>query len=144
MHRITSIYEGYQRISETISEFIKTHLFDKKEMLIAQIYRLEYRIEEIQHVKNMIESEARIEYSEILENLKHVEGEKVVILEKEISDLQKDLDSLNDFGNNFMEITTNMTDPVYFILNSRNIYEKIQYLVSKPFKGKIQSFNYVL
>ena len=126
--------EAYERLSQEISYFIKENLFEKRELIIAQIYRIEYRIDEIKHVKNMIDRDARKDYSETLENLKGGEGEKVAVLEKEISDLQKDLDSLNDLGNHFMEISSKLADPINFILNSRNIYEKLQYLISKPFK----------
>jgi len=45
-------------------------------LIIAQIYRIEYRIEEIKHVKNVIEREARKEYSETLEKLKN--GEEMI------------------------------------------------------------------
>jgi palmitoyltransferase len=121
-------------MSQEIGNFIKTNLLEKKELLVAQIYRIEYRIEEIKHVKNMIERDAKQEYSETLEKLKYGEGEKVAVLEKEILDLQNDLDSLNDLGNYFLEISSNMADPLNFILNSRNVYEKLQYLISKPFK----------
>lgn len=107
---------------------------EKKELLIAQIYRIEYRIDEIHHVKNSIERDVKLEYSETLEKLKYGEGEKVAVLEKELFDLQKDLDSLNDLGNYFMEISDNSADPLNFILNSRNVYERLQYLISKPFK----------
>ena len=134
MHRLTSIHEAYFRISKEIGDFIKTNLLEKKELLIAQIYRTEYRIDEIHHVKNSIERDVKLEYSETLEKLKYGEGEKVAVLEKELFDLQQDLDSLNDLGNYFMEISDNSADPLNFILNSRNVYERLQYLISKPFK----------
>ena len=134
MHRLTSIHEAYFRISKEIGDFIKTNLLEKKELLIAQLYRVEYRIDEIHHVKNSIEKDVKLEYSETLEKLKYGEGEKVAVLEKELFDLQKDLDSLNDLGNYFMEISDNSADPLNFILNSRNVYERLQYLISKPFK----------
>lgn len=65
---------------------------------MAQIHRIEYRIEEIRYVKQVIERDVRAEYGGILERLKSAEGIKVAVLQHEMSELQKDLDRINDIG----------------------------------------------
>lgn len=140
LHQIISLLEAFNSLSTEISQMIKSNLLEKKEILTAQIYRIEYRIEEIRNVKKAIERDVRKEYSETLEKLKSNEGEKVAILEKELADLQEDLNILNDLGMHFIEMSTNNSDPFYFMLNSRNLYEKMIYLVSKPFKTIIDVY----
>lgn len=54
---------------------------------MAQIHRIEYRIEEIRYVKQVIERDVRAEYGGILERLKSGEGIKVAVLQHEMSEL---------------------------------------------------------
>lgn len=53
-----------------------------------------------------------------------------------MSELQKDLDRINDVGHNFNEFTKDPNEPIGFLLRSRNLYENIENMVAKPFKGK--------
>lgn len=106
-------------------------------MLLAQIYRIQYRIEEIVEVKKSIEKEARGEYSETLENLKDSEAKKIVSLEQEINELQKHIDSLNDVANVYMGLTEGKADPIRFIVSSRSIFERLEQLIAKPIQGLI-------
>lgn len=140
MHQIITLNQAYSSISHQLSSLIKDELLKKKELLIAQIYRIEHRVEEIKIIKKKIQMDVREEYSQILENLKYNKSEKIAILDKEVSDLQENLDTLNDIGINFIEITSNNADPLYFMLNSRKIYENLQYLISKPFKNIIDIY----
>jgi palmitoyltransferase len=55
-----------------LSEAIRTNLVDKREKTIAQLHRLEYRVEEIRFVKNIILRDIRSEYGGILERLKNI------------------------------------------------------------------------
>jgi palmitoyltransferase len=63
-----------------LSEGIRSNLLQKRDQLLAQIHRLEYRIEEIRYVKTIIERDARAEYGGIIERLKSAEGIKVAVL----------------------------------------------------------------
>lgn len=42
---------------------------------------------------------------------------------------------INDLGNSFLELTSAAADPINFLIRSRNLYENLEYLVAKPFKG---------
>ena len=55
-----------------LSEAIRTNLVDKRDKIIAQLHRLEYRSEEIRFVKNIIARDIRSEYVGMLERLKNV------------------------------------------------------------------------
>lgn len=75
----------------------------KKDQILAQIHRLEYRIEEIKYVKGIIERDIRAEFSAMLEKLNRAEGMKTTLLQHEIAELQKDLEKINEIGEDFME-----------------------------------------
>jgi len=120
-----------------LGESIKMNLLDKRDQLLAQIHRIEYRMEEIKYVKLIIERDIRAEYGGILERLKSAEGIKLAILQHEMAELQKDCDMINDLGSMFNEFTRKEADQMNFLLRSRNLYENIEYLVAKPFKVNI-------
>lgn len=61
-----------------------------------------------------------------------------------MSEIQKDLDKINDVGFQFNELSKNPTEPIQFLLNSRNMYENIEFLVAKPFKSNIDVYPYDL
>lgn len=48
--------------------------------MLAQIHRIEYRIEEINYVTSAIERDARAEMGGILDRLRYAEGNKIAIL----------------------------------------------------------------
>ena len=118
-----------------LSQSLNTTLMQKKDQLLAQIHRIEYRIEEIKYVKTVIERDVRAEYNGILERLKSAESLKTTVLQHEIAELQKDLEKINDLTCNYVEYTSNQADPVNFLLRSRSLYENLEYLLAKPFKG---------
>lgn len=113
------------------------NLIEKKEQLLAQVHRVEYRIEEIKYVKTVIERDIRAEYNGMLERLRYADGVKVAVLQHEIHELQKDLEKINELGESFMRLTSRTSDPIHFLLKSRAIYEGIEVLISKVFKGII-------
>lgn len=61
-----------------------------------------------------------------------------------MSELQKDLDRINDVGHNFNEFTKDPNEPIGFLLRSRNLYENIENMVAKPFKVNIDVYPYDL
>lgn len=101
LHRILKITDAYRSRVFYLSEAIRTNLVDKRDKIIAQLHRLEYRVEEIRFVKNIIERDIRSEYGGYLERLKSSEGTKLTVLSHEMSVLQRDVDSINELGNKF-------------------------------------------
>ena len=61
-----------------------------------------------------------------------------------MSELQKDLDRINDIGHSFNEFSQDAEKPLGFLLRARNLYENIEFLVAKPFKQNIDVYPYDL
>lgn len=120
-----------------LSHSINSGLLPKKDQILAQIHRLEYRIEEIKYVKGIIERDIRAEFSAMLEKLNRAEGMKTTLLQHEIAELQKDLEKINEIGEDFMEWTGEKADFIHFLLQSRRMYESIEFLLTKPLKSTI-------
>ena len=118
-----------------LSHSINTGLLPKKDQLLAQIHRIEYRIEEIKYVKSIIERDIRAEFSTMLEKLGRSEGMKTTLLQHEIAEIQKDLEKINEIGEDFMELTGERSDLINFLLQSRRLYENIEFLLTKPLKS---------
>ena len=83
------ITDAYRSRVFYLSEAIRTNLVDKRDKIIAQLHRLEYRSEEIRFVKNIISRDIRSEYVGMLERLKNVEGVKIAGLAHEVSITQR-------------------------------------------------------
>lgn len=122
-----------------LSEAIRTNLVEKRDKIIAQLHRLEYRSEEIKFVKNIISRDIRSEYAGILERLKHVEGVKMANISHEVSLVQREVETINDIGNTFFELTSLECDQLEqerrickFLLKSKQMYEATEYLLNKP------------
>ncbi len=71
-----------------------------------QIQRIDYRIEEIKSVKQIIETDIKTEYAGISERLRSAEGMKLAILQHDVSEAEKDIERIDevlsiieDFGN---------------------------------------------
>lgn len=81
-------------------------MVDKRDKIIAQLHRLEYRVEEIRFIKNIIARDIRSEYAGMLERLKSCEGIKLAQLSHEVALAQREVDTINDIGNTFFNLTT--------------------------------------
>ena len=55
-------------------------LIPKRQQLIAQITRLDYRLEEIKTVKNIVEKDIKNEYGAVIERLRSAAGVKSAVL----------------------------------------------------------------
>ena len=119
-----------------LSHSINTGLIPKKDQLLAQIHRIEYRLEEIKYVKSIIERDIRAEFSAMLEKLNRAEGMKITLLQHEIAEIQKDFEKINEIGEDFMELTGERADLINFLLQSRRMYEHIESHLTKPIKSR--------
>ena len=119
-----------------LSHSIITGLIRKKDQLLAQSHRIEYRLEEIKYVKSIIERDIRAEFSAMLEKLNRAEGMKITLLQHEIAEIQKDFEKINEIGEDFMELTGERADLINFLLQSRRMYENIEFLLTKPIKSR--------
>ncbi len=52
-----------------LGQSINSGMLQKKDQLLAQVHRVEYRIEEIRYIKSIIERDVRSEYSAMLSRL---------------------------------------------------------------------------
>lgn len=59
LHRILKMTDAYRLRKFYLVEAIRSNLVDKRDKIIAQLHRLEYRVEEIKFVKNIIERDIR-------------------------------------------------------------------------------------
>mmetsp|Transcript_9003 Transcript_9003/g.9742 ORF Transcript_9003/g.9742 Transcript_9003/m.9742 type:complete len:452 (+) Transcript_9003:53-1408(+) len=117
-------------------------LMQKKEQILAQMQRVDYRMEEIRGVKTVIERDIRSEYGEIMERLRAAEGQKTAILQHDVTELQKDLDRIDDIVSSQQQIAEYNAggDMDGFLLRCQQIEENIEYCLTKPFKVAIEVY----
>lgn len=94
--RLSSIPDAFNSRYDIIANAVKNTLIPKRTQLIAQITRVDYRIEEIKTVKGIIYRDIKNEYGGIVERLNSAEGVKLAILQYDISELQKDVNRIDN------------------------------------------------
>jgi len=87
LHRISNIDEAFRYRFKNINKSIVDMIVPKREQLIAQILRLDHRLQEIKQVKQTIERDIRDEYAGIIERLKSAEGVKNAVLQHDIGEV---------------------------------------------------------
>jgi hypothetical protein len=122
----------------------KTCLLQKRDQLVAQMYRLDYRMEEIKAVKTMIEQDAHVMFGGMTERLKSSEGVKMSYLQHEMAELQKDIDAINELIQEFTRLTTDGVPALDFMVKMPVFKQNIDYLLNKPFKNEIEAVPYDL
>lgn len=160
LHRISSIPDAFNARYDIIVTAVRNTLIPKRTQLIAQITRIDYRLEEIKTVKGIIYRDIKNEYGGVVERLNSAEGVKLAILQYDIAELQKDvnkidgilqhLDELNGVapqqpvlpppspvgGNLVMPVGQGINE-VGFLLKYKVIQEDIDELITKQFKVDI-------
>jgi len=96
LHRISSIEEAFRSRFDHINRSIHHSLVPKRAQLIAQIVRLDHRIDEVKTVKGIIEKDIRNEYGAIMERLRSSEGVKMAVLQHDIAEVQKDITRIDE------------------------------------------------
>jgi len=144
LHRINNIDGAFKSRAVVTHQVISGSMIGKRDQLIGQVHRIDHRLEEIKHVKTVIERDIRGEFGGMLERLKGSEGIKLAVLQHEISHLQRDIDKINDIVNVVNELTGEKGDPIDFLLRSRHLTENIEFTVAKPFKTTIDVVPYDL
>ena len=83
---------------------IKNTLIPKRTQLIAQITRIDYRIEEIKTVKGIIDRDIKNEYGGVIERLGSAEGVKLAVLQHDVAEIQKDVNRIDEILQNLDEL----------------------------------------
>ena len=138
MHRINIIQEAYNSRFSTLNHIIRAGLINKRDQLLSQIYRIDYRMEEIKFVKTIIERDIRTEFAGMLEGLKSSEGKKLAVLQHDMAELQRDLDKINDIVNTVKDLTGDYADNVGFLMRARTLHDNVEFCIAKPFKTNIE------
>jgi len=136
-HRINTLGDAYKSRVVMIHQLITSSLLTKRDQLIAQLYRIDHRIEEIRQVKTIIERDIKTEFAGLLERLRVAEGVKLTVLNHEIALLQKDIEQINDIVRIVNELTGDNAEPLEFLLKCEKLNDMIEFTLTKPFNTKI-------
>ncbi|KAM3138925.1 hypothetical protein pb186bvf_008938 [Paramecium bursaria] len=136
VHRINQLQESFKSRVSHYSQEIKYNLLPKREEILAQIHRIEYRIEEIKYVALLIERDCKAEQNGMVDRLAQVEGAKIAKLQHQMHVIQQDLDDMNDIGLKYMELIK-QDKKVDLLYQSKDIIERIEFLIAKPYNKAV-------
>lgn len=144
LHRITSIEKALAERDPKFLYLIKTCLVQKRDQLVAQMYRLDYRMEEIKAVRSTIEQDSRLLFGGMLERLKSSEGYKTSVLQHEMAGIQQDIEAINSTISTFTELTNDGVPPLEFMVKAPMLRQNIEYILGKQIKTDIEVYPYDL
>jgi len=101
LHLVNHISDSHkQRVAE-ISDAVAKLLPEKRALLLAEMYRLEYRLEEVRVYRDSIRQQ-NLEFStNTLAELERSTQDKVLLLKKLIQQFEEELHRVNDVGHFF-------------------------------------------
>ena len=142
LHRISSLQEAFDARCGYLREGTYAALLEKRDRLLAQLDKLDYRIAEIKSVSGIIERDIKTEYSGILERLSSAEGVKYAVLQHDMAEIQKDIERIDSIFDSLDEYLQGESrgDFVGFLIKFRELHEYIEYAVTKQFKTKIEVY----
>lgn len=134
-HKIISIDEAYRYRIASIYNTLSTHLFGRKEQLEAQSRRVEFRLDELKRLQNVIERDMQSEFGGIFERLGSSFNSHGGLIQSDISSLSSDLESVNVI---IGELNSSDQDLVKFLLNFKKLKFSLEQAISKPFRSDIK------
>ncbi len=139
LHRVSSLQEAFNARYSYLSGGTYKTLLEKRDKLLAQLDKVDYRIGEIRSVSSIIERDVKTEYAGMLERLKSAEGVKQAVLQHDMAEIQKDIERIDSIFDSLDEYLQGDSrgDFVGFLIKFRELHEYIEYAITKPFKARI-------
>lgn len=134
-NKIVSIDEAYRFRVASLYNTLSVHLFGRKEQLEAQARRIEFRIDELMRLKNVIERDMQSEFRSIFDRLSSSFNASGGLIQSDIKSLEEDLECL-DFTINTLESSDQ--DFIKFLKNFKLIKQELEKSLSKPFRTDIK------
>jgi len=134
-HKVSSLDEAYRYRLAAVHNMLTTHLFSKKEQLLARLHRTEYRLEELKRVELLTVRDTKGEFQAISDRLSASSNLKEAMLANELTELQNDLGRI-DYINAAIE--SGPTDVTMFLSQFPKLKNAAEYAASKPFKTLIE------
>lgn len=98
-------------------------------------------MDEISYVRSIIEKDVRGEFSGLIDRVKDSEGQKVAIIQNEMSHLQTEIEKIDKTIDGYELVRKN---PVEFLLKARMLKDSVDSAISNPFKKDISETPYDL
>jgi len=139
LHRVATCQEAFNSRYNYLSSGTYKTLLEKRDKLLAQLDKIDYRIGEIKSVAGIIERDIKTEYAGMLERLKSAEGVKYAVLQHDMAEIQKDIERIDSIFDSLDEYLQGdlRGDYIGFLIKFRELHEYIEYSITKPFKVKI-------
>lgn len=96
MYRISERGEAFNYRFQNLNKTIVNTLEPKRTQLVAQIVKLDARLDEIKSVSGVIERDIKHEYAGVIERLKSAEGVKIAVLTHDLAEIQNDITRIDE------------------------------------------------
>ncbi len=139
LHKIVDAKEAAATRMQYLTSKIYEAVMKKRDAVLAQADKVDYRLGEIKSVCGIIEKDIKTEYSGMLDRLGSVEGTKLAILQHDMASLQKDIERIDSALNSVDEFSQgdSKCDYAAFLAKFKEMREYMEYAITKPFKSEI-------
>ena len=139
LHKIINIYECFYKKYNYLSNLFHNYISDKYNDYLNQLDYINYLNDEVKNYKNNIERGIRNYYTEMIDNLNLIEGNKLSVVNFNSVNLQKDINMIEDIMNYLNDYNNNgNNDIISFLNNYKQNLNKIEYILSKQINNNIE------
>lgn len=110
---------------------------NKKSKILAQIQRVNTRVDEVKAAKNAIEQDILGEFHGMLDRLNQAESFKLSLLTRDITALEKETQAIDDMAQALFDLTAAPLETEAFLSKSKQLDELISFTLSRPFNTNI-------
>ncbi len=139
LHKIINIYECFNKKYNYLCNLFHNYINDKYNEYLNQLDYINYLNDEVKNYKNNIERGIRNYYTEMIDNLNLMEGNKLSVVNFDAANLQNDINMIEDIKNYLNDYNNNENnDIISFLNNYKPNLNKIEYILSKQIKNNIE------
>jgi len=139
LHKIINIYECFNKKYNYLNNLVHNYINNKYNDYLNQLDYINYLNDEVRNYRNNIERGIRNYYTEMIDNLNLIEGNKLSIINYDSTNLQKDINIIEEIINYLNDYNNNENNDIISFLNNYNQnLNKINYILSKPIKKNIE------
>ncbi|KAL4485798.1 hypothetical protein ABPG72_012338 [Tetrahymena utriculariae] len=143
LHKVSFLKSFAERYQDFIDKFLRSSTNQKCSQLFNKIKQMNERQDLISNQAQVIERDAYIEFTHILERLNLAEGNKISVLQNDIARIQRDVNSIEDTVKAFENLASR-EDRLPFLLFYRSLNQHVIEALSLHVKQEITQTPYDL
>ncbi|KRX07352.1 hypothetical protein PPERSA_06967 [Pseudocohnilembus persalinus] len=143
LHRIENLGVFQKQQTENLQKLITEKLGSKREKLYNQVEKMQEILGQIEKESSVIQKDADLQFDGIISRLQISGGNKLSVLQNDISQLQRQINDIEDITTVFDRLIVS-NDQINFLFFFKKINKEVERLQSIHFNPEIKHYPYDL